>query len=153
MAVASVLALFLLSPVHLQSLPQEPSTITFVQGNYILALNAPDYETTISYADILGKNPRCPLSCQCVSLLKEFGFFTRGNAKDIQPNSFIPSVGSVIIFGATKTSIYGHVAIVVEIRDNQLLIFERNFEGCCVDSYRWVSVHQLNIKGYLTRTN
>ncbi len=148
----SILALLLLSPLsNVNPLPIELDTITFVQGNYILATNGIVEEQPTTYADILGKNPTCPLSCQCVSLLKEFGFFTRGNAKDIQPNSSTPSIGSVIIFGATRTSIYGHVAIVVEIKDNQLLIFERNFEGCCIDSYRWISIYQSNIIGYLIR--
>ena len=144
---ASVLALFLLSPVHLQSLPQEPSTITFVQGNYILANNVPPIEQPTTYLDILGKNPRCPLSSQCVYYVRNIkGInFGTGNANQIEPNTYLPCEKCAVFFWGGK---YGHVAYVEKIFGDEMFISEMNVEGCGVISSRWISINSPSIKGY-----
>jgi hypothetical protein len=125
-----------------------------VQGNYLLSNNGQYYPETTTFATLLGnKDPKCPLPSQCVSLIKEYGFQGEGDAHEYIPNRTEPCVDCVVIFNRTSTSIYGHVAIVKKITDDKIYIFERNFEGCGIDSYRWVSVYQWNIKGYLTKNN
>lgn len=147
MGAITLLALFLLSPIHeFHSLPQELSTTIFVQGNYILANNVSIEAQSVSYLDILGKNPGCPLSGQCVAYVKtKLPTLPSGNANQIKPNTYTPCIGCAIIFNGGK---YGHIAYIENISGDDLLISETNVEGCGVISWRWISKDLPNILGH-----
>ncbi len=145
MGVVSALALFLLPPSNVSPLPQEPSTISFVQGNYILATNG-IYTETQSYATLLGiKSPGCPLSCQCVAYVKSKIPIPLGNANQIPINSSTPVVGGAVLFYSNP---WGHIAYVEQVFGDMIFISEQNQKGCCVISSRWISINSPSVKGY-----
>ena len=116
-----------------------------MQGNYVLSLNAPDYETPITYLDILGKDPRCPVELQCVSYVKSKMYLPPGNANQIPITSKIPVVGGAILFYSNP---YGHIAYVERVFGDMIFISEQNQIGCGAISFRWISVNTSTIKGY-----
>ena len=141
----SVLALFYplpLSKFHLR--PVEP--VVIIQGNYFLA-NAPlIIEQPIIYADILGKDPRCPIELQCVSYVKKrIPFLPSGNANVILINSQTPVAGGAVLFYSNP---YGHVAYVEKVFGDMIFISEQNQIGCGKISTRWISINSPSIKGY-----
>lgn len=142
----SVLALFYPTPTskfHLQSI--EP--VVIIQGNSILATNEPYYpETTITYADIMGNNPSCPISRQCVAYVKSrIPSLPTGNANQIPVNSKYPVKGGAVLFYSNP---YGHIAVIEKVFGDMIFISEQNAEGCGVISSRWISINSPNIKGY-----
>ena len=143
---ASVLALFYPTPTHLQSLPQELG-LAIIQGNSILAQNAPVIvEQPISYADILGKDPRCPIRLQCKFYAKSrIPTLPSGNANTIPINSNTPRVGGAVLFYSNP---YGHIAVIEKVFGDMIFITEQNAEGCGVVSSRWISINSPSIKGY-----
>ncbi len=146
MGAITALALFMILPLsEFQPLPQELSTITFVQGNYILATNE-IYTEIQTYATLLGnKSYGCPLSCQCVSYVKSKISIPIGNANQIPINSRTPVVGGAVLFYSNP---YGHIAYVEQVFGDMIFISEQNQKGCCVISSRWIDRNSPSIKGY-----
>jgi hypothetical protein len=144
--VVSVLALFYPLPLHEFHLrPVEP--VVIIQGNYLLATNEPYYpEPTITYADILGKDPSCPIRLQCKYYAKtRIPSLPTGNANTIPVNSNTPIVGGAVLFYSNP---YGHIAVVEKIFGDMIFISEQNQIGCGKISFRWISINSPSIKGY-----
>lgn len=142
----SILALFLLSPLsNVNLLPQELDTITFVQGNYILATNG-IYTETQSYATLFGnKSTGCPLAYQCVAYVRSRISIPIGNANQIPINSQTPVVGGAVLFYSNP---WGHIAYVEIVEEDRIFISEQNQICCGCISSRWISVNSPLIKGY-----
>jgi len=70
----------------------------------------------------------------------------RGRAGDIEPNSAIPEVGGAVI---TYEGSIGHVAMITEIKENNLILIESNFHGEEKILYgRIIPIDSPKIKGY-----
>jgi len=55
----------------------------------------------------------------------------------------LPKVGDVVIFGATKTNLYGHVAIVLDASTKEIAVFEQDGfkqDGAHVGSWNYARV-------------
>ena len=55
----------------------------------------------------------------------------------------LPKVGDVVIFGATKTNLYGHVAIVLDASTKEIAVFEQDGfkqDGAHVSSWNYARV-------------
>ena len=88
---------------------------------------------------------------QCVSWIQKYfdSYYKhpkfRGHAKDIEPNSQIPEVGSVVL---TMEPI-GHAALIIGIEDNQLIVAESNYGGDeMIDVGRKININDPRIRGY-----
>jgi hypothetical protein len=127
--------------------PQSIEPVVIIQGQYILATNEPySPQPTITYADILGKDPRCPIRLQCKYYAKtRIPSLPTGNANVIPTNSNYPIVGGAVLFYSNP---YGHIAVVEKIFGDMIFISEQNANGCGVISSRWISINSPNIKGY-----
>lgn len=86
---------------------------------------------------------------QCISLAKIHANAMGekwGNARDIKPNSQEPNIGNLVL---TNESHLGHVAVITDIRDNQLILSESNlnWDGL-VTHGRELSATSTVIRGY-----
>lgn len=77
--------------------------------------------------------------------LRDLGIDIYGNANQQIPNSKEPIVGSVVILKGGKL---GHVALVLEVRDDSIVIVESNYKPCQI-TYRVIPKSSSIIKGYL----
>lgn len=138
-------------PIHeMHLLSEEPDALITIQGNSLLATNEPyTHITPTSLAVVLGKNPNCPISQQCVAYVEGRGVvLPDGNANQIEPNIEYPVVGGAVVFWG---GYYGHIAFIeeIDIFKNRILISEQNWEGCGVVSYRWILLSDETIKGFI----
>lgn len=69
-----------------------------------------------------------------------------GMAKTMQTNSRIARVGAIV---KTKESKVGHVAVVIAISQNQILVVESNYHWNQKISTRWINIDSPKISGYL----
>jgi hypothetical protein len=87
---------------------------------------------------------------QCVVFVRQFTGVARsqvaGMAKFVKTNSSAPQIGSIV---KTKESRYGHVAVVVAITEEQILVVESNYSWNQRISMRWISKQSSKIVGYL----
>lgn len=60
-----------------------------------------------------------------------------------------PKIGDVVIFDKSSTNKYGHIAIVVWIEKDELVVFEQ--DGFKQDGAKLVSRKYDNVLGYLTK--
>lgn len=130
---------------------QEPVGIenTDYADVFVYAVNQmsePILPTTLG--DIVPAKPssKCPAEGQCVYLLKEKGFDTKGNAIDIKPNTPDPCRGCAILLSGGR---YGHVGIVYDYDSDYVCFEEKNYLGCGVLSTRCIPRNSSNIRGYL----
>jgi hypothetical protein len=84
------------------------------------------------------------VACSCIAFAKEWlGIDTPlGNARFIQPTRTEPYVGGMVI---TKEG-GGHVAIILDIQDDELFIVEGNYYHCQV-SYRILNRYDDMVRG------
>lgn len=92
---------------------------------------------------------------QCVNFVKYLIGYTNGysgNAKEWIKyiNSEIPSVGSVVVFEKfVNPSQLGHLAVVKEVKRNQIKIIERNYGQLYLVNERWIDINDPMISGYI----
>lgn len=84
----------------------------------------------------------CPVSSQCVSLLKENGFDIHGNAWDLKANTQDPCRGCAILLKR-------HVGLVTNYDRDYVCLKEKNFLGCGVINNRCISRTDKSIRGYI----
>lgn len=69
-----------------------------------------------------------------------------GNARDIKPNSDVPLIGQVVL---TSESEWGHVALIDDIQDGDLILIESNYNGDGkVTKGRRLAINSPLIRGY-----
>lgn len=87
---------------------------------------------------------------QCVVFVRTFAGVGRdkvqGLAKNNKINSTVPTIGAVI---KTKESWYGHVAVVIAIKEDQIQIVESNYHWNQRVSIRWIKITNPKIAGYI----
>jgi len=111
-------------------------------GSYISAMILP--EPVVEAVKTVG----CPISSQCVSLLKESGFETTGNAINIKPNTKDPCRGCAILMYSGR---FGHVGIVYDYDRDYVCFKEKNFAGCGIINVRCLPINSSIIRGYLIK--
>ncbi len=77
-----------------------------------------------------------------------------GNARDWLVNAKaygakegkVPIVGAIMVSNESK---YGHVALVQEVKGDQFEVAEMNYKGKGVVDYRWISMADSHVKGFI----
>lgn len=89
---------------------------------------------------------------QCVTFIQRYydSFYTdpsfRGTAINIAPNSMVPEVNGAVILADSEL---GHVAIILDIVDDELVLLESNYSGDEIIGYgRRISIDDYKILGY-----
>lgn len=90
---------------------------------------------------------------QCVSFIQKYlnTYYTfpgfRGHARDIQPNSYTPSIGAAVL---THEGEY-HTALIIALDGDDMYLAESNYHGDEIISVgRKLSVKSQKIRGYYT---
>ena len=85
--------------------------------------------------------------CSCVNVAKSLTGYDKivGAAKNWPVNSDKPVVGGVVI---TKESYYGHVAQIIEVREDSIILREGNFKPCQFTNGRELKLDNTKILGF-----
>jgi len=88
---------------------------------------------------------------QCVTYVKRFYPEIRGNAIDIQPNTDTPSIGALVL---TTESYFGHVALISDIQNGNLILSESNYNwDGLITNGRELATSSPYIRGYYSSTS
>lgn len=87
------------------------------------------------------------LENSCVALAKAVTGYSGviGYAYNWPINTMEPAVGEVVVLQEGK---FGHVAIIIDIKDNSLLLYESNYIPGKITDNREISIHSPDIVGY-----
>jgi hypothetical protein len=130
---------------------QEPVDVESVDYSdvFVYAVNqVPEHVSPVTLGDIIATKSAggCPAEGQCVYLLKERGFDTKGNAIDIKPNTPDPCRSCAILMYGGR---FGHVGIVYDYDSDYVCFEEKNYLGCNILNTRCVPRNSTIIRGYL----
>ena len=104
-----------------------------------------EIQKMVPYSDI--KNDE--YGGQCVEWIKKYlnmyGTSFAGNAVDIIPNSYAPSIGSAVL----TIEPIGHAALIIGIEGSEIIVAESNYNGDeLIDVGRRINMYDSRIRGY-----
>ena len=91
--------------------------------------------------------------CSCVSYARSISpkpIVQPTNARDVRPNSWVPAIGSWVIFEpGGEYQYYGHVGVVmgIDYGNQKIKVLEANYVPC-QRGERWISIDDPAIVGY-----
>ena len=120
----------------------------FLEPLYSVVYPLP-YPDGAYYLDELPSDSNLLTAGQCVPYVQwKTGVSYSGNAITWQKyiNSEIPVEGAIVV---TTHSYWGHVGIVKDIVNNNVLMESRNFKGLYIVSQDWLDINNPQILGYI----
>ena len=147
----------------------EPGDLLIVPDGYVKAPTKPAIKNTVSGRDVYepssdevmdgfsGPRHIFPWGQCTYYVATKMNIPWGGNAKNWPQNSKAygakftktPLVGSIAV--TTENRRYGHVAYVEKVQGNQFLISEMNYAGLGRITYRWLSVNDPVLRGFITK--
>ena len=149
----SILLLIYFLTKQAQSQSNKQSSIVFYQTAYlhqvILYKDAPETIERTRIAEEIYRAERLVgrYGGSCVSFAKRFSGYlaVQGTAKNLETNSKTPQAGAIV---KTRESSLGHLAYVLYVKEEKILVVESNYGWDGIINMRWIDTDDENIVGY-----